>query len=615
MRGRAGPVGPGVSIRRRVTLDASRAPRRARRAGLLAGTGLVAAGAAVVAVWASGGGSGPVVSVYPDARTLAASPETAITLRGAGTAEVEAVTVTGSRSGPHPGELRRHRDGRGVVFEPERPFTPRERVTVDAGVDIAGAGEQRSTFVIAGAVSAPAPAFDKAKPPGDKGVRRFRSRPDLRPPAVVVDAADRRPASGMVFVAPKRGPTQQGPMILDGAGEPVWFKPLAGDQQAFDFRAQEYRGQPVLTWWQGRMATYRGTGVGRIVNADYEPVATVRAGNGYDLDAHEFLLTPAGTALVMSYLIVPWDLSKLGGRSDGLLETNVVQEIDVESGAVLFEWHTLGTIGLGESYRPAPRERGKVHDPYHLNSIALDSDGNFIVSARHTNAVYKIDRGTGELLWRLGGKESTFDMGPGTTFKLQHDARPGPNGTITLFDNVAEDLPARGRSSRGIRLALDEDERTASLVEKFEHPDGLLSPTQGSMQPLEGDGAFIGWGGLQPYFTEFDADGRTVFDAHFATEGVESYRAYRMPWAADAPGTPSVAAGRSTVHASWNGATDVASWRVRPDRGEPKIAPRTGFETTIRLSGRARSVRVEALDASGALLGTSGRVRRRPARG
>jgi len=593
----------------RVTLEATRAPRRARRAGLLAGAGLTAVGAAGVLVWSIGGSSDPVVSVYPNARTLAASAQTAITFRGVDPAELGEVTVTGSRSGPHAGELRRHADGRGAVFRPARPFAPGERVTVDAGMQLARDGEQRSTFVVARSVTSPPAAFDEAKPPGDEGIQRFRSRPDLRPPAVVVDTADDRAAAGMVFVAPKRGATQQGPMILDAAGDLVWFKPLAGDQQAFDFRAQEFRGEPVLTWWQGRMATYRGAGVGRILDAGYHPVATVRAANGYDLDAHELVLTPAGTALVMSYVIVPWDLSELGGRNDGLLETNVIQEIDVESGAVLFEWHTLGAIGLGESYRPAPKQRGKVHDPYHLNSIALDRDGNFVVSARHTNAVYKIDRRSGELLWRLGGKESTFEMRPGTTFKLQHDARPGPDGTITLFDNVAEDLPARGRSSRGVRIALDEERRTASLVEQFEHPDGLLSPTQGSMQPLEDAGAFIGWGGLQPYFSEFDAAGRTVFDAHFATEGVESYRAYRVPWTADPPRSPSVAAGRgATVRVSWNGATAVASWRVRPTSGKPKVAARTGFETTIKLGRRAGRVIVEALDASGAVLGRSDRV-------
>ena len=202
-------------------------------------------------------------------------------------------------------------------------------------------------------------------------------------------------------------------MILDGAGRLVWFLPLRGDEQAFDFRAQTYRGRPVLTWWQGRMVVYRGGGVGRIVDSSYRPVATVRAANGYEMDAHEVKLTPSGTALVMSYVVVPWDLSKLGGRRDGLVEDNVVQEIDVETGALLFEWHALGSIGLGESYRPAPRDRGKVHDPYHLNSIDLDADGNLVLSARHTNAIYKIDRRTGDVIWRLGGKRSDFTMGCG----------------------------------------------------------------------------------------------------------------------------------------------------------------------------------------------------------
>jgi hypothetical protein len=393
----------------------------------------------------------------------------------------------------------------------------------------------------------------------------------------------------------------------------VWFRPLPGDQQAFDFRAQRYRGTPVLTWWQGRMALYRGAGVGHVVDSSYRPVATVRAANGYDMDAHEFALTPSGTALVMSYVVVPWDLSNLGGRRDGLVEDNVVQEIDVATGAVLFEWHALGSIGLGESYRPAPRPRGKIHDPYHLNSIELDADGNLVVSARHTNAIYKIDRRTADVMWRLGGKRSDFTMRPGTVFKLQHDARVQPDGTVTLFDNVTEDLPARGRRSRGLTLTLDRERRTASLAREVEHPDGILSPTQGSMQRLDGDGAFIGWGGLQPEFSEFDRAGRLVFDARFAADGVETYRAYRMPWRATPARPPRAVAnatgGVTTVRVSWNGATDVARWRVRgADTGATATAARRGFETTLRLNGRPREVTVDALDASGAVLATTAAV-------
>jgi hypothetical protein len=349
------------------------------------------------------------------------------------------------------------------------------------------------------------------------------------------------------------------------------------------------------------------------MDSSYRPVATVRAANGYDMDAHEMKVTPSGTALVMSYVAVPWDLSKVGGRRDGLVEDNVVQEIDVKSGALLFEWHALGSIGLGESYRPAPRDRGKVHDPYHLNSIDLDVDGNLVLSARHTNAIYKIDRRTGDVLWRLGGKRSTFTMRPGTAFALQHDARVQRDGTLTLFDNVAEDLPARGRRSRGIALALDHRRRTASLVREFVHPDGILSPTQGSMQQLDGRGAFIGWGGVQPLFTEFDRDGRTVFDARFLAKGVETYRAYRMPWRATPAARPNAVATstgkRTTVHLSWNGATEVSRWRVRPaDAGPAVTVPERGFETTVNLRGRPHGVTAEALDASGTVLGTTATV-------
>jgi hypothetical protein len=479
-----------------VTTTASPTRRRRSVSALAVIAFLAALAAIAVVVGRLGGDDAVAVSVFPGPTTLAASAETAITVRGAVPADLEGFEVTGSRSGRHAGRWRPHRDGGGAAFVPDAPFAAGERVTVDAGMRIGGADGESSSFVVARRLMGKPQPYDKAKPPGDQGVQAFASQPGLHPPAIAVDTASERAEPGRIFVAPKRGATQQGPMILDESGELVWFNPLPGDYQAFDFRAQTYRDKPVLTWWQGRMQTYRGAGVGRIVDTSYRPVATVRAGNGYAMDAHELKLTPAGTALVMSYFAVPWDLSDLGGRRDGVVEDNVVQEIDVESGAVLFEWHTLGSIPLGDSYRPAPKQRGKMHDPWHLNSIDLDRDGDFIVSARHTNAIYKIDRDTGEVVWRLNGKRSSFQMGRGTKFALQHDARVQRGGTITLFDNVAEDLPARGRESRGMTLALDHEVGTASLVREFEHPDGILSATQGSMQALRSGGAFVGWGGL-----------------------------------------------------------------------------------------------------------------------
>jgi hypothetical protein len=588
--------------------------RPGRLMAAVAGVAIAVAVAIPIVVFLVSRGDGAEVSVFPDHRTLAASADTAISFRGVGAGDLDDVEISGSRSGRHRGRWQAHPDGGGATFVPASPFTAGERVTVDTGRRVAGAGGERSSFTVARRSTARRAPFDVAKPPRDRRVQVFSSRPDLRPPAIEVETRSGRAQRGSVFVAPKRGATQQGPMILDEAGRLVWFRPLRGDVQAFDFRAQTYGGEPVLTWWEGRMARYRGAGVGRIVDSSYRPVATVRAANGYDMDAHDLKLTPSGTALVMSYVTVPWDLSKVGGRRDGLIEDNVVQEIDVKSGALLFEWHALGSIGLGESYRPAPRERDKVHDPYHLNSIDLDADGNLVLSARHTSAIYKIDRRTGDVLWRLGGKRSRFTMRPGTAFNLQHDARVLPDGSLTLFDNVAEDLPARGRRSRGMTLAIDPARRTASLVREFKHPDGILSPTQGSMQQLDGGGAFIGWGGLQPLFTEFDRDGETVFDARFLAKGVETYRAYRMPWRARPAARPHAVATatgeRTTVHVSWNGATEVSRWRIRPaDGGRPVTIPRRGFETTIHLRGRPRSVVAEALDASGAVLGTTATAR------
>jgi Arylsulfotransferase (ASST) len=594
---------------------ASGTPRR--RILLVAGAAAALAIAAVLA-WTIAARARPEISVFPGAATVAASPETTITFRGSDAEGLGDVTVTGSRSGRHVGRLAQHGDGDGVTFVPDRPFAAGERVTVDTERVIAGVGDDRSAFVIANPSPLPAPPFDDAEQPAERGVRSFRSRPDLRPPAVAVKTAAAAAKRGKVFVAPKRGATQVGPMIVNRNGTLVWFHPLPGDQQAFDFRAQRYRDEPVLTWWQGRMQLYRGSGAGQIVDTSYEPVATVRAANGYDMDSHEFQLTPNGTALLISYVPVAWDLSDLGGRPDAVVEDNVVQEIDVETGELLFEWHALGTIGLGESYRPAPKKREQMHDPFHLNSVALDTDGNLIVSARHTNAIYKIDRGTGAVLWRLGGKQSDFELQPGAEFALQHDARVRSDGAITLFDNVSEDPKAREKASRGLALTLDHGAKTASVAQEWEHADGLLSTTQGSMQNLDGGGAFVGWGGMQPFFTEFAADGRTLFDARFVRADVESYRAYRGPWQATGEGRPNVVAtsgGRRTaVWVSWNGATNVDRWRVQPDRGPAITARRRHFETAITLDVRAQEVVVEALDAGGTVIGASDRVRVRPAR-
>ena len=447
----------------------------------------------------------------------------------------------------------------------------------------------------------------------------FRSRPDLRLPPVEVTTPARGTAPGYVFAAAKNGPGEaypapDGPMILDNEGQPVWLRPVAKEaEDAMDFRAQRYRGEPVLTWWQGVHGGW-GNGEYLVFDSSYREVARFRAGNGYEGDHHEFLITEKDTALVGIYGEAAGDLSSFGGLTDGALLEGVVQEIDIETGEVLFEWHSLDHVAIEECYFDPPEDPEAPFDYFHFNSVDVDHDGNLLVSARKTCTVYKIDRQTGGVIWRLGGKRSDFEMGEGARFAYQHDARRLPGGTLSVFDNRGA---AMNEQSRGIVLELDEEAMSATLAREYTHEDEPFAIFQGNVQTLPNANAFVGWGSA-PYLSEFSREGKLLFDARFP-DAVESYRAYRFPWKGQPQDTPAVTAeagpeGRVTLYVSWNGATEVASWKVLagpdPEGLEPVgTAPRKGFETAISLTTDEPYVAVQATDRSGRVLGNSEAVK------
>ena len=430
-----------------------------------------------------------------------------------------------------------------------------------------------------------------------------------------------RTAPGYVFVAPTppRGqrPTGQfGPMIVDDSGEPVWFHPTRKGVVAQNLAVQRYDGRPVLTWWEGRILQGYGPGEFVVLDETYREVVRVKAGNGYHADLHELILTDRGTAVLAIYDELVADLSAVGGPARGTLVDSLVQEVDVRDGSVPFEWKSRDHVAFEECYCTYPTTADpKLLDHFHINSIDLDTDGDLLVSARHTSAVYKLDRRTGEVVWRLGGKKSDFELGPGARFGYQHDARRQPDGTITIFDNAAWGSEKRiATESRVIALRLDTSAMRAELVSEYRHPDGLLAGAKGSAQVLPDGGVLVGWGN-QPYYSEFAADGELRYDARFAA-GASTYRAYRFPWVGRPATKPAVAVesgdgGRLTVYASWNGATEIARWRVdaglRPDALSPvRTVSRQGFETAVSLErGGGRYVSVAALDRAGAPLGTS----------
>jgi Arylsulfotransferase (ASST) len=448
-----------------------------------------------------------------------------------------------------------------------------------------------------------------------RGLRQsFVSRPDLRPPTVTVTPGASQ-ASGDVFLAPYSGSGQYGPMILDGHGGLIWFDPLAPGARASDLRVQSYRGQPVLTWWQDPLAAGGSSAAGGVIaDSSYRQVAVVRAGNSYQADLHEFQLTPEGTALITVYDAIRCDLSAIGGPREGAVADTLFQEIDLATGLVRYEWHFLDHVALSSSYYSGrAASLTEPFDAFHINSVDVQRDGSFLVDARNTWAAYDVDPHSGQVRWELGGRHSSFKLGPGVATAWQHDAREQPDGAITVFDNGAD--PRVHPASRAIEVALDPSNGTATLLRSYSHPTPLVADSQGNLQAL-GDGDWvIGWG-QAGYFSEVEPSGRLAFDAHLPS-GWETYRTYVLPWSARPAQAPSLALrpgphGGVLAYASWNGATGVAAWRVlgggSPGALAPLVsAPRAGFETSIALPAAAgvRYLAVQALDSQGGVLAGS----------
>ena len=471
----------------------------------------------------------------------------------------------------------------------------------------------RREFLATAAAGAAALALPRVAWPRDTrgaagpGFATYVSEPSLKPPTLTVSTLN-DPAPGYVFLTTLTGPGQRGPIIVDDHANVVWFRRT--DKVAIDFRRQIYRGKPVLTWWEGDITQIgTGQGVGMIVDEHYETIATVKAGNGYQADVHELLLTPQGTALITAYNEVTADLTSIGGPSAHNTLDSIVQEVDIASGNVLFEWHSLDHVPVADSWSP-------ILDPFdyfHVNSIDVHPDGNLIVSARNTWGVYKLDRKTGSVIWRLGSKSSDFTLGPGVEFEYQHDARAHADGTITIFDDGSGD---DSHQARAIRIGVDERSRQAVLLQEYPHTPGLAVKAMGNAQVLPGEGMFVGWG-TEPYITEFDALGDVRFDASLDGGGW-NYRSFRNAWVGKPSLPPALAVRKrgagSVAYASWNGSTEAAWWRVEAGPSRSSLSPvatvrKSGFETAIPVPGHPGWLSVTALDDAKRPLSTSRAVR------
>ncbi|MFC7402980.1 arylsulfotransferase family protein [Citricoccus sp. GCM10030269] len=481
----------------------------------------------------------------------------------------------------------------------------------------------------------------------------FVSRPDLLPPEVKITEGEAwspeyAETDELTFLAPNYGSKtpSDGAMILDAQGELVWMSPASDEDKTddyFDLRVQEYEGEPVLTVYQGSSEGGRGDGEIIILDQSYEEIARVTTGGSLEpghADFHDSTITEDGTMLISAYEPTPADLSEVGGPEDGYAENAIIQEIDIATGEVVFEWSALDHVPVtdtkddfGDQEKDLKERLEKDEgadevklgteehpfDYFHLNSITEDDDGSLLVSARHTSAVYRLDRTTGEVDWTLGGKASDFEMGGGAEFAWQHDAHRAPDGTLTLFDNHAHG-GLDDKSSRGLRLSLDEEAMTAEVATEYLPPEERKSGSMANAQELDNGNMVIGWG-ARPHYSEYTPDGKLIYDVCHGDEcygdeyegGGGSYRAYKAAWEGRPSASPDVTVqnedGEQTAYVSWNGATEVAQWRLVTGEDEESATAaepvdRESFETSIPVPEDAAYIAVEALDAEGNVLGT-----------
>jgi hypothetical protein len=614
-----------------------------------AGVALGVSGLAPAAARSSNGASSSAsqgLDVLPFPGTPDAAPGTNVDFPAVSPSQIASVVVVGSRTGVHAGRLSAQPDGQGTAFSPERPFAAGERVSVTASFRSVAAGTAsgapgarrlRFSFSVAQPASVAASTETSALARATSGAaarssaassktHSFVTHPSFHVPWITVSGRDGDITSGHIFLNVQNS-TQNAVYMTNGKGQIQWYHPTASrgaGPAARMTRVETYNGQRVITYWQGRYLCppCGGRGEGVILNSSYKRIQTVQAGDGYKqqgTDLHEFTLGHEGskaTAFVQIWSPVQANLTSVGGPTNGTVYDWIIQEIDIATNKVIWEWHALKHVPISASH--APYVTGQPYDYFHLNSIQQLPDGRILISGHNTWAVYSIEKKTGKIAWQVGGKRSTFRVGKRARFYWQHHAALHGHGLLTVFDDGAYYQKIEPQS-RALEIHLSGGR--ATLIHAYTHSPPVTATAAGSVQLLPNHNVLVDWGSAS-YFSEYTPSGRQIFSDGFL-HPIESYRAYRQPWIGNPPWPPAIAVRRTStahhfnVYASWNGATLVDRWRVLAEPSSTgqfkplKTVPWSSFETRVPVSSQNTYFEVQALGKNGKPLpgGTSAVVR------
>lgn len=466
-------------------------------------------------------------------------------------------------------------------------------------------------------------------------------RPDLHAP--IIDFSILRPelvTPGYIFLAPYRN-LDPGPYIYDNSGQLVWSGAgSSGPKTAHTPRVCQYKGEDHLCYFQGEQHQGFARGHGVIMDKNYRIVKTIESsGAGASSDMHEFKMTPYtdGTTVLMTvYQPRQYDLTtnpRFNVQNGmGWIVEGVFQEIDIETGNVLFEWRSLDHVDPGLSWtlpQSTDTSGDGLHeqspwDYFHINSVDKNQDGDYLISARHVSAIYKLSGVDGHIMWEMGGNNPTFEQ-TNFNFSYQHHARwiyeNATHTILSFYDNASNTFNSTGKFSHGWIISLDHIANTATKIAQWGAPEeegGLLSGSQGNMQLLPDGNCHIGWG-EHPYFSEHTADGTPVMYAKLAdrASNVMIYRSNKYNWTAQPLTKPSLWTFSRTgdrksgmrFFVSWNGATEVRNWNFFTSE-ESSTGPftfignatKTGFETEYSFPSVAQWAYAEALDSEGRTL-------------
>lgn len=483
---------------------------------------------------------------------------------------------------------------------------------------------------------------------------QYRSRPDLSPPQLNITIPAKGTSPGYLFIAPFSGfpqvgnlfgPRQAAPYIFKDDGELVWSGFSYFSIWATNFQAGTVNGEDVLFSFEGSHNPGYGHGHGHITFLDkhYETTRELRAGNHKIIDKHEFHIVDGKTGLVQIYQPVPYDLTPYGATKKQQWIVNAIfQELDIQTGEVLFEWSSLDHVSPYESVLPVTEGQAgsgfnssDAWDYFHINSVDKDAEGNYLISARDAAAIYKVDGKSGDVIWKLGGlpgiTTSDFKSDKNLTFSFQHHARflhtseDGTRQVFSLFDNSAhgsEDKNGKqvhySDASSGKIVEVDTASKRAKLLFNGVAPYDLLAKSQGSTQVLPNGNVLVNWGSSGAV-TEYDPNETPIFhafvDSGLLADHTENYRAFKFNWTGIPNESIAVAFHTtdegSKVYVSWNGDTRTTQWKlfeVSPNDDKTKISANTrdGFETVIHLAGGIQDpIVVQAFDKDGTFLGES----------